>query len=943
MCGVAVFLMGVLAISAEDFHLTREATAARSDQVSWQDHDGSQRLHTGAGSRLGYAVPDGMLKQGTILIGFEPNADWLEKTDAPDIIFQLGGRHWESNSFTLLREPDGRLVFQLHGAGDSQAAFAVPITEILPGRINTAAVAYDEGSVEVFLNGRKLASHPALMFDALASDALSVGSPYFAQENWGFNGIISNLVASPRKWSDAEILKQLADWSLRFTPPLNEKGNYVKSVADVIRIGTPAWELQVDRNAQPMALYDKRAGRFVIADWNRGGGAWWSFVNPDQPGQWIDNRSWKGQAELTPEKARFLYTDAATGSVMIVEVTPGGEDELRFRYELTNRFSKEIDFVYFPGLSGIDKSTGGWAFQAHWNGEKYDLSELNYECWGGPGHLSMLVSALKAGNSTMLFYPQDQKGAVKFAISHAQPQGPDGVVNLSWQNRDYVQSGETFREPYEYTLFALGDVDLVAVADQYRKWAQTQPWWVTYAEKLAAAPVIERTHNGVLKMGGLEAVNENGNIPAERDWKEANCKILTYDYNRFLEIARGLEAMYDIKPAYRYDGWWGRFDSRYPDYFPVDPELGDFAEFIAANRRENRLVYLHTNPIQYDEEAPSFKLENMSLVENGEPCKAVWSRNTLYFASPKLAIPDEVRAIRQMVEYGVQGIFEDVIGCTTMVDINPLANYPARVRDTGTQGLIALCRALQEASPGTFRGTEGGEERRMPYYSAFMMGAGDSRKVVPFLAMVYGECVANATGIEGGTYAPLERNRRLLFGQILGLDARGDWAREYDAEAQMYLKAQQVAKQVLGQRMIGFEDGESIWASEWPNAVTVANLTDQPVAEADFGRLHVEGLGDFGVAMVTENGDFAVWNCRRVCWDGKELFRADAPGKFAAVRHGEELLLGNLGEAGTFRNLQLRGCPLNQSGKVRPQQNDAAVKNGAILLESNQVLVLEDK
>lgn len=873
------------------------------------------------------------LPQGTVVLTLLPNDGWFQESKEPNLLFQLGAAHFEPNSISLLREADGSLVLRVHGEGDRRGYCVTDTRAWRKGMVYTVGFTWDEKSAELYVNGQKTGVIPVLSLPKKWPDRFALGSAVdcAGRPAWGLDGVLFAASVQTGKRTEAEMNDLTAPGEVTTKPRLSERlvvtSNvpYITNQDGVWHIGGGAMELRVTDDGRPLSLYDKTAGTYLIEKWPNG--VWWSWGLYQDP-RAISNAGLKGQFKLLDQDgakvASWTYQPGGDVGDMQVRVWPDADGSLRFRYQARNRAGQAIRYVYFPVIGGIKKQADGWVVMPNFNGQLRALDTFKYLELGGPGNLTMLLVGMKTGSSTLAFFPDDVKGCIKFAIADDQRSGPHGWVNLSWQNRDWIWPGESYAPPYAFRLYCAGDTGLRGVADSYRQWAVHQPWYVTWQQKRRANPGLDKIFNGVIKMCAYEALCEKSNQWAAFDWKEKHGKILSQNYARFMTVAESIETLYGVKPAYRYDGWWGRFDSRYPTYFPVDPELGDFPAFIAANNRLGRLVYLHTNPIQYDADSPDYDGKKMAMEFDGL-CSQVWSRNLLSFGSPNLILPREVQVEKQMVGYGVKGIFEDVIGCTTMADSNPWAGYSCRERDSGTTAVINLCRALWQATPGVFRGTEGGEERRIPYYDAFMMGPGD----VPLVNLVYGDCIASVETIGGGgdgsDATALARN--ILSGMVLGLDGRYSWPTHYLSSAQMVFETQQVLQAVIGQRILDYTwDRSGLYLSQWADALACANL-GQTRRDADYptsslGAVKIEGLEPGGVVLVTRTGTMAAWRCRKVTVNGSVILEMTATVPMVACYNGQRLAVaaaGPKGGSGGLFTFHLPAAKLGNRVSIRPQ------------------------
>ncbi len=668
---------------------------------------------------------------------------------------------------------------------------------------------------------------------------------------------------------------------------------YIQAEDNLVHIGTDKLEMQISTDGRPVALYDKIASRFIISKWSNNG-RFWIIHDQTRKNLQISNTDISAVFDVIKKDGRscghWRY-DAGPGKCVIdIYITPYRDGSLRFSYAIDNQYKDKLSYFYFPYFCGISKKEGGWAMVPRLNGILHKFENFRNMEYGGPGQLSTMLIGVKAGPSTMLLYPDDVKGEIQFAI--AANDAPDTIF-IAWDNKGMTLPKKRYESPFSFRLYNVGDTGLRGIAEQYRKWAKQQSWFVTWQDKVKAAPVLKKIANGVIKMTGFEALSGNGY--KSYAWKEQH-KGLTFNYDNFLKVAEYIETTYNVKPCYRYDGWYGRFDSRYPQYFPVDKRLGDFKAFMDANNKAGRLVYLHTNPIQWDFDTDMFDINKMSQPYPGHYSLSSWSHNRLYFGSPRLILDDEVNAVKQILSYGVRGLFEDVIGCTTMGDTNPRAGYKDEGRAGGTQALLELAAALRKASPGVFRGTEAGAERMLPYYDGFLFGSGND-DFVPFFKMVYGDCFVNMQPIDGGGSGDNFHMiaRHLLFGVVLGLDGRGGkskWSRgTYSPLAKKIFEIQGVAKHTIGKRILNYTWKGTVYLSEWDDCVTVANLGRLPVDKVEFnttiGKVKVSGMSPNSVAFIRKDGQFASIHCQKISVNGKNI--AELNKNTIAVYNGKVL------------------------------------------------------
>lgn len=93
-----------------------EAKPAQSEAVEKKVEFDRPFLRLTTQSRLSYPIAaEKIAEQGTVIFAVRPGAEFGSRKDAPEILFQLGGNHYEPNSITLFRETDGRLLLIFFG------------------------------------------------------------------------------------------------------------------------------------------------------------------------------------------------------------------------------------------------------------------------------------------------------------------------------------------------------------------------------------------------------------------------------------------------------------------------------------------------------------------------------------------------------------------------------------------------------------------------------------------------------------------------------------------------------------------------------------------------------------------------------------------------------------------------------------------------------------
>lgn len=948
------FLIGGASDAATVFQLEK-AVPLKSEQVRITRLYGAKEYHFSKQSTLHLPFQARKMEQGTILMAFTLPEDFRTQKNA-GILFQLGSAPWGKNGIILMHDGKrDRMILSFSGQ-TGRAYREIPASAFHAGKRNCAAFSWNAREVEFFFNGIYGGKNPQKGGITFPETVISLGGNASRNPANAVSGAFSFIEIQDARQSKEAILGQM--WNITGLPPEKKtaKGKekepqpvmppappseksapYIEEKGDTVRIGGSRFELQVTKSGIPIALYGKNAKRFLIESWaGKLCNSWWTI----QGSEGFDNRvtlirsaSCKARFKQQNGTAVWEYAIPENGSVFTVRVKPETDGTLRFGYSLKSGFGQPVKFIHFPVFGVFPKGKECWAVVPHYIGLRKNLKNSPFHLeYGGPGHLAMMLLGIEFQDTALLLYPRDPSGHVKFGSFNDYGSGKDGFFSIGWQNRDWVLPGEHYTANHDFVLEDAGR-GLRGIAEHYRAWAKKQPWFVTCEEKLKKYPETAKVLNGVVKMTGFETLQSRGYNPSVED-KDKKCP-LTYNYKRFLEIAEKTEKTYGVKPAYRYDGWWGRFDSRYPSYFPVDPRMGNFKEFAAANKAAGRLVYLHTNPIQYDFQSPKFDIKKMMRGPNGKYSPVVWSGNRLYTASPRPIIGDETEMVRTLTGLGICGLFEDVIGATTVCDTNPNGGYPYLWRDSGTIAMLELCKALREASGTAFRGTEEGEERRLPYYDAFMMAAGRSKEQVPFFAMVYGNCFINVIPIGGGGLGEIaiDRAKRMLSGVVLGVDGRSRGSvrcDNYSPSVQMTFETQKVLKHVAGKRILDYRNQGDAWLSVWKNAFTVANLGNTVLPEVEFedpafGKVAAYGLEPLASVHMNQSGAFAVWGIRRLVWNGTLIFDLkDAVKTTAVVFDGSCVSFGNTGEHPVKISAEIPAAPEKGMTERRPSGTTGA-------------------
>ena len=85
---------------------------------------------------------------------------WDEKVTTPFMFFQTGERHWLANTISLLREPDGRLLYTMSD-GNGQRSFTHPSIAWKAGEWHLLLYVIPSG-MHLYIDGKLVGLIPCL-------------------------------------------------------------------------------------------------------------------------------------------------------------------------------------------------------------------------------------------------------------------------------------------------------------------------------------------------------------------------------------------------------------------------------------------------------------------------------------------------------------------------------------------------------------------------------------------------------------------------------------------------------------------------------------------------------------------------------------------------------------------------------------------------------------
>ncbi len=597
----------------------------------------------------------------------------------------------------------------------------------------------------------------------------------------------------------------------------------------------------------------------------------------------------------------FIHAQMPISITLKYQVLNQQDDRLRMNWSYQNQ-TPFLQFIrlFFANVNQLPVGPDKWVARPYHSGLLERTDTIVSHERPAPGLMWMQWIGYLDGDNGLLSYCEDLEGSLKFVNANRQKKG--GLI-MSWCDRFGIRKFSTRHCSYDYVLVPMatpnGINDLCAM---YAKWGRQQHWFVKASEKIKARPQLKQViEQGIVKTTGFGALSQSltkwvpvkGYIPLEEKIKMVR---QPRSYQRNLDDIRKVDRMYGIHPAIRHDGWYDRFDARYPYVLPVNKKLGndaDFVRYISENNSDQRAIILHLNPVQFDTDCPQFNPKQMVLDYKGKMPVTTWSGNRLALASPKLVIGENLSPLLQLNRWNVQGVFWDVIGGTSpTIDMNPEAHYANLDGSAFTSALHTLYASLRQAAPQMIFGTECGQEMMLPFFDyapayPSKKDLGDDVNITwaPLNELVYGDAFINAVGIDGNlwTYDDRFRISRRLYGSVQGQDLRGKWVQNYNPVVQQEFEINPVLSVVQDLRMLRHEINPAGWrASYWDRAVVIGNTTSEQdlevtVQDTPLGKIQVSGLRKYGFVIINDQGEFVCWGAKQLVHNGELLVSVSNP------------------------------------------------------------------
>lgn len=303
-------------------------------------------------------------------------------------------------------------------------------------------------------------------------------------------------------------------------------------------------------------------------------------------------------------------------------------------------------------------------------------------------------------------------------------------------------------------LHCLGKGDLTTVAAAYRERARALGYRVTWAQKRALRPEVDRLF-GASNVKLWTALRRR----IDEDLVERSVEV-QWTFDEVAQIAEHLRHDLELDDVLFHLGGWTRYgyDCKHPDIMPANPECGGNEGLVDCARRVQACGYLfclHDNVQDMYRDAPSWDERWLQKDADGLPHPGgVWLGGQAYYTCAREALklaqrPQNLPLVRDT--FGPDIYFID-----TTYAVGPQECYDPRHPLTRQED-IHWKQVLSDYARDLFGlfGSECGREWAVPHADFFEGLASVSGryyhrldpealggKVVPFFDMVYRDCIA---------------------------------------------------------------------------------------------------------------------------------------------------------------------------------------------------------
>ncbi|MBQ6474136.1 MAG: hypothetical protein IJJ33_19260 [Victivallales bacterium] len=565
------------------------------------------------------------------------------------------------------------------------------------------------------------------------------------------------------------------------------------------------------QGSSPRALALRQGDHSLVKEWT--GGEFWRIVFDDK--EHFSNLE-AGQPEISLWKEGRRLKWEHEGLLLHVTVRPRSGYALEFGFELRNGTPRTVQSIHLPaGWTEAIRTQGQWIVPA-WIGAGVSMETLQPTTVLYPGQLhSQWFGFQDRTRFSWMVHTEDAIPCTKFLSLEKVPEGRN---RFTWWHDLYLAPGKTYACPYPTVLTAFPSGDWNDMAKHYRKWARTAPWFLPIGRKLSLRPQLARLKDGWSWLRGMPPVKEVGGRKCDTTYAQA------------LECMGQFRSRLRLDPMFWYTGWYGPFDSMYPQFFPIAPELGGaFGDFASEVRRGGHFVTLHLNGAEFNEGARNFRLEKMARWHGKFYRNTYGDEHANYVVSYPCVQPDMLEYTRLLAGTSGLNIHYDVMGHVYAHDDNPEAGYsPDTIgRCNWNVAKNNAWRALREAAPCAYFQTEACAECAIPYVDAHSGGStvwvlANGRRPLPLWQLVYGDTGLYLPLYDGAGQYNCARGFTLnpLFA-IIAQFPQNLW-RSLEPYWLFIVRRQKISGAQAGKELLRYEDDGEFRRSFWSDAVVLA-------------------------------------------------------------------------------------------------------------------------
>lgn len=817
------------------------------------------------------------------------------------------------------RETTERLDFRVALFGGSDAGFKAEPLEVFTGESNSegAVYSYDERAQKVryewavTIKPTEAISKIQLRAWEAVEGGVAIQGGSDAQ---GYSGSVTSVeivterapgVAVANKKADAALVKAIELGNEKVRLRISEAGTLL-SITDLVT-GTELLAKSTDQPAWQIAWRGHRGGNEISI--SEGFSLEENATPKVMEGEGTIDSARYGRPKLLrePNKLTFMWEKENLPTVKGTIVFNEQAGQFLFTADVTNASSAIVERISFPSALLFEAASDNYTLLSadnNYSSAIKPLDALKPFTTMYPGYMFMQMAGFKIGNSSLLVYTNDDKAHVKWM--HYSKESGHIRFDLAQQVR--LKPKKEWHSPYSVVMKVIPKGSYHEMAQAYGEWGRKQ-WWAKekLADKVAKRPSLKNYFEGGLcRLTAGPPVCDSSSFKQTEDtrWQYIEggeyAKFEPY-YQNVVDTITAFEKAYGVKPGYWFPVWSGhQFDSIYPDYFPIQKQMGDFEHFKKALVEHRYPMIYHMNIAQWAETAPTAQNKRFLALTDKETHYRVffgWSKMWSVLTSPAIALEKEIQTVEKIADQaGYNGVYLDVIGHSFATDENPESPFHGEPNDYQLQKMEVF-KKVRGAMAGPLM-TEARNEIELAYMD---MGTGANggpeSDEIPLWEMVYGDCAATTT------YHIADKQLRYFTWSLGGVMAQSwDWPTPSGSIPAIYLTGaqQKIISGVIGERMERFDKIGENRLSNWKSGIVLWNRAkagDKATLQqaTTLGTLDVEAFCPGGVVMWNQAGDFAVDSAASVSWNGKLAYRCDKPEGLSVNRNGRRWVIHNEG------------------------------------------------